>query len=242
MTDYRYFTNDSIKASTGLVAAYNFKPSGSTLVDISGEGNDGTISGALSTKDGMAFDGVDDYVTIANADNLNMSSITIVSKININNISGERVIIEKSYSYGWELMINNGQIKVDARINGIYLSGLHLVSTISINQYNNILWTYDKATNKSKIYLNGVLQEIITLAAGDGSGLETNALRMYIGSRNGSGLFFDGEIADLKIYNYAFTPQQAKDYSNSFIKPVLRDSFKDSGADGIVKTPQGWIE
>ena len=54
----------SLTELTGLVAAYSMVPSNGTLVDISREGNNGTISGALSTKDGMAFDGVDDYVDL----------------------------------------------------------------------------------------------------------------------------------------------------------------------------------
>jgi len=40
----------------------------SKLLDISGNGNNGTISGgAVLSKDGMKFDGVDDYVTVTNS-------------------------------------------------------------------------------------------------------------------------------------------------------------------------------
>ena len=55
----------------GLVAAYNMIPSSNgVLSDISGNGNDGTIYGPISSKDGMVFDGVDDYVNIGNIGNI----------------------------------------------------------------------------------------------------------------------------------------------------------------------------
>ena len=58
----------------GAVAYYDYESgSGSTLVDQSGNGNDGTINGATWTTEsqygsyGLSFDGTDDYVDISSA-------------------------------------------------------------------------------------------------------------------------------------------------------------------------------
>lgn len=80
MTEYKYYTNESIKATTGLVSAYNMIPSNGTLVDISGNQNHGTINGAISTKDGLKFDGVDDSVSIGDIGNI--KSIAMRVKLN----------------------------------------------------------------------------------------------------------------------------------------------------------------
>ena len=62
----------------GLVAGYSMVPSsGGVLVDLSGNNNNGTITGALSTKDGMAFDGVDDSVALGNIGNIKSLSFRI---------------------------------------------------------------------------------------------------------------------------------------------------------------------
>ena len=64
----------------GLVAAYNFEEaSGSTVVDASGKGNTGTISGASRITQGrfgkaLSFDGVDDWVTVNDAPSLDLTT------------------------------------------------------------------------------------------------------------------------------------------------------------------------
>ena len=67
-------------APAGLVAAYAFdESSGSTVADASGNGNNGTISGATRVAGGrhggaLSFDGVDDMVTVADAASLDLTS------------------------------------------------------------------------------------------------------------------------------------------------------------------------
>jgi PKD repeat protein len=66
--------------NNGLVAAYNFEEAtGTTVVDASGKGNHGTISGAVWTTSGkygkaLSFDGVNDWVTIKDASSLDLTS------------------------------------------------------------------------------------------------------------------------------------------------------------------------
>ena len=51
-------TDLSYLKDTGLVAAYNMKPNGNTLVDISGNGQNLLAAGSpISTKDGTYFNG-----------------------------------------------------------------------------------------------------------------------------------------------------------------------------------------
>lgn len=68
--------------STGLVARYDF---GGNANDLSGYGNDGTVHGAALTVDrfgnansAYGFDGVDDYIRVPDAPQLNgMNSLTL---------------------------------------------------------------------------------------------------------------------------------------------------------------------
>jgi hypothetical protein len=69
----------------GLVAAYSFDAgAGATLADASGNHNDGVVSGARWTPDGrfggaLAFDGVDDLVTIADSESLDLAGAMTLS-------------------------------------------------------------------------------------------------------------------------------------------------------------------
>jgi hypothetical protein len=62
----------TVTASNPPIAAYSFdEGSGTTLVDRSGRGHTGTVSGptwtAGTTGGGLRFDGIDDLVTIADS-------------------------------------------------------------------------------------------------------------------------------------------------------------------------------
>ena len=64
----------------GLVAAYNFDDSaGTTLTDRTGRGHHGTVSGATWTTQGrfgsaLGFDGVNDWVTVPDAGDLDLTT------------------------------------------------------------------------------------------------------------------------------------------------------------------------
>src|SRR5436189_3739506 len=63
----------------GLVAAYNFdEGSGLMVNDLSGNGNNGTITGATFTAGkfggGLSFDGISNWVTVNDATSLDLTS------------------------------------------------------------------------------------------------------------------------------------------------------------------------
>ena len=228
--NFTYPKATDLSSEVGLVAAYNFIPSNGKLIDISGNGNDGTISGALSTKDGMAFDGVDDYIDCGAhptvGDNFTWSTRIKYKAKGSNNPffqsdeSNDNYVIRTSSTNVFEFRIYGRET---------LSSGYTLVDGL----YYNL--TVVRTDRDYDFYVNG------SLVGSDTASLDiavTGDLRIGIYT-NAFGLF---EMEDLKLYNYAFTPQQAKDYHNSFKKLTYRNTFADDGADGIVKTPRGWIK
>jgi len=66
--NFEYPRPTDLSYEDGLVAAYSFSKDtvqGGQLLDIAGT-NHGTISGVMLTKDGMKFDGVDDWINCGN--------------------------------------------------------------------------------------------------------------------------------------------------------------------------------
>ena len=247
-------TNFTITELTGLVAAYNFIPSKGKLIDISGQGNDGTISGALSTKDGMKFDGVDDYVDLDahTASVASLSEGSIVTRFKYANTTDNQTLFSSSDKSDSSSDIN---IKTDPAAHRLIFvirenAGFVLDADLPSDYADGLWHTYIVAVNSSgnKHYVDG-MQVTPDYSTGDASTQgffsDVNDLdTLRIGNREDSGgneYYWDGDVGELKIYSYALTAQQAKAYHNSFIKPVLIETFKDSGADGIVKTPKGWM-
>jgi len=231
-----------LSSEDGLVAAYNMIPSsGGVLTDISGEGNDGTITGALSTKDGMAFDGVDDSVDCSDDSSLDFGSGVFSVAVRAKNTSGgadHRALVSKGlYNDGWIFYIYDRELR--------FANHEDYTTLATTETYTDDLWhtfiVVREANDDGVLYVDGIeVKRAVDFFVGQDT---DSTIKMMIGSENeGATKFFDGEMEDVKVYNSALSAQQAKDYNNSFIKPVIIETFADSGADGIVKTPREWIK
>ena len=96
-----------VDAQTGLVAAYNFNEgTGTATADATGNGHTGTVSGATwnaAGKNGAAlsFDGVNDWVTIADTALLDLTSgMTLEAWIRPSVVTNWRTVILKERSGG----------------------------------------------------------------------------------------------------------------------------------------------
>ncbi|MHA2040167.1 MAG: LamG-like jellyroll fold domain-containing protein, partial [Promethearchaeota archaeon] len=145
----------------GLVAAYNMIPSNGTLVDISGNGNNGTITGPISSVDGLVFDGIDDDITLASALSLG-TSYTIALRFKPN-VSTNDVILGDQSSSDNILYIAATSFRVAYRINSTtyYFDN----NSYFDGEINNIVVTRDGTS--LKCYTNGVDVGTIALDGGD---------------------------------------------------------------------------
>jgi hypothetical protein len=115
--NYHYEPPRDLSYFGGLVAAYNFTPSGGKILsDLSGNGYSGDIYGALGWKEGMRFDGVDDYVDLGNLGNI--KSVYMVIKVAT---TTENII--QGQSNNNEIYVNAGTLTYpdfdNAFINGV---------------------------------------------------------------------------------------------------------------------------
>jgi len=203
-------------------------PSGSTLVDISGEGNNGTITGALSTKNGMSFDGVNDEITLSSHPlNSYMNSSVSCRIIPYGNSTNGCVF--GSGGIGYVIDIKSTRIHIygyDGHNRNIYSD-----SQITFGKEYTVTLTTDN-DGLTKMYVNGALQSS-TFTFSSSPSLTTPK----IGSQSSN--FFYGEIDDVRLYNKVLTTQQVKDYHNSFLFPTILD--KGIG-DAVGNAPNEWIK
>ena len=198
-------------ASTGdLVGYWKFdNGSGTTAVDSSGNGNDGTLTNGPIWVDGkigkaLSFDGTDDYVIISDSDNLDgFSAFSISTWVYAYTIGEEcygRIIV-KGDGDPYGLMIES-----DTKIS-FYINGDRLESNenFSLNSWHHIGVTYEKdVINGRKIYIDGVLSKSQTNTFTVNSG----ANDLYIGNRSTLDRTFDGIIDEVRIYNRALSADE----------------------------------
>jgi hypothetical protein len=115
---------------SGLVAYYPFNGNAN---DESGNGNDGNVTGATLTSDGLgnpsgaySFDGMDDYIRVPDDDSLDLSDgLTIMAWIKSDDTSGARVIVSKwndntsDRSYIFKDWNSSDKLSIDVRAQDI---------------------------------------------------------------------------------------------------------------------------
>jgi len=240
--NFTYPVPSDLSNEEGLVAAYNMIPSNGTLVDISGNGNTGTINGALSTKDGMSFDGSNDTVTITNTtlQDIGLSDLTYVCRFK------NTGAVSEDYMFGNGSMGGGNTVGVTMPANGTIRTRPFGVSssTTTINGLDDGLWhtfvhTIDRSGNAT-MYIDTI--NVLETDISSQSATSLNTGSWYIGSESGSSAWWNGDFSDAKVYTGLWTQEQIVNYHNSFKTPTLIESFENNGADGIVKTPRGWTK
>jgi len=207
-----------------LVAYYPFNGNAN---DESGFGNHGTPLGATLTTDrfGMAnkayfFDGINDYINVPHNNLLNLETgFTFAAWINSSSTEGARIILGKSAglgSSGYILKDHNNNDKI--RMELFNFADLSSNNSIVVGNWIFVAATYDR--NQLKLYYNAAFDN--SLSATDQ--VTTNNLNLNIGACQGFE-FFNGKIDDIRIYNYALSPEELK----YLYYPIVTESLSGSG-------------
>ena len=221
-TDLSRYTDD------GLVAAYNMTLVNNQVIDLTGNGYDGTNVGCLPSEDGLVFNGVDSGLTgslvIATATNA-----TILCRYQRNNTSNNMPILglSSTNSFSYLRLTNDGRITLETDTN----TNTHS-ETLPSDDLIDHTFAIVVTNGSSQMYFDGI-------AFGSAGTLTDNLTINRIGRSNSN--FWNGTIYNtLKIYNRAVSATEVIDYHNSFILPTLVETF-DEGASGVAKLPQDWI-
>jgi hypothetical protein len=173
-------------------------------------GTSGKYSGSLKFIGSWENNG--DAVTISAPDKLKLTSGgTFAVWIKPHSEGGDyygRIIDKSSNTNGADgyIMLMNGGPSIGVDIDGWGCSSSE--NSVPFDQWTQVVWTFDGSV--WKIYINGVLNNNNNCE--DGTKLPPDtSLDVNIGSRQGArDRGFDGQIDDLRIYNYALTAAQVK--------------------------------
>jgi hypothetical protein len=185
--------------------------------DASGNGNNGTVSGATLTADrfgaannAYSFDGVNDVVFINSTTGLSSNSgISLGSWINwqgSNGIDNHQYIVYIGDNPNAQLTISdNGSLAVNV-LNCNCANDLNIVTTINPNTWYHVVLTYNLAIGEMKMYLNGIL--IGTHQENMFTYYSTNNAQDRFGSYPFNSHYFKGLFDDAAMWNRALTQQE----------------------------------
>jgi Concanavalin A-like lectin/glucanases superfamily len=199
----------------GLVAAYGFNEGSGTVVhDVSGRGNNGSISGATWTTSGkygdaLSFNGTNARVNINNATSLQLTSgMTLEAWVYPTSVSSawRDVIYKGNDNYYLEGTSPNSSRPA---MGGTFGGNLYGTSPLTANTWAYLAASYDGAT--MRLYVNGV--QVASRAQTGAIAISTNPLQ--IGGDSIYGQYFAGRIDEVRIYNRALSAAQIQSDMNT---------------------------
>ena len=221
-------TNYNPKIITdGLVLALDagntksYPGSGTTWTDLSGQGNNGTLTNGPTFDSGnlgsIVFDGTNDYVTtgttLTDADELYADTGTAWSTsswFNVDNIlSNDKAVTGRGGGVGsaavYVVFVDGARLRV--RLRGGTITDIS--TSIATDTWYNVAVTWDGTTANG--YLNGKFTTTIPV------GTASNQINNFtIGAVNdGSLAEFDGKISQTLVYNRALTAADIKQNFNA---------------------------
>lgn len=228
---------------SGLVAAYNMKPNGLTLTDISGNGYNlsivGNTTGAVVNNDGLKLPGTAGLSRTQLSQIKQAGDYTVHCRVRFNALGGVGLVWGNGNSSSDRngLVVNSAGVISFEKYNGSAYSG-KIGSGLAVNTWYNVTCINTGGTHT--LYVDTVEQtSTSTLNELGNTAQEFNVgidLSNGTGNRNA-----DIDIADLRVYNRALSLQEVKDYNNQFAKqPYLVEDFSDAPADGNSIVPRDW--
>jgi len=210
-------TTASLPAPTNTIVELPMdEGTGTTAGDVSGNGNDGTLTGGAlfeaSSGDGSAysvrFDAVDDYIDLGTVD-VAGTGLTLSAWFNADTFPGAskdpRIIAKSTSTASNDHIFMLGMIDVSGvvrvrgrvRVGGITETLISSIGVLSTGQWTHVAMTYDGAT--MLLYLDGIEVSSTPL---EGT-VDTDAtMAVAIGAQppGAGGRFFDGLIDAVHIY------------------------------------------
>jgi len=196
-------------ASADLVGWWRFDDgSGTTAMDSSGNGNDGTLNGGATWTDGriggaIQFNGADSAV-IAPYIPLNNQSFTIAMWVNPVLYTDQTVVFSQVQTNSQHLSMHY-RLWGDGRVRmGFYSNDLDTAAgTVADNNWYHIIFWYDFENQTRRIYIDGVQTAEDAGVPYLGASGDT-----VIGMWDGTAQWFRGMIDDVQIYDHPLTENE----------------------------------
>jgi Concanavalin A-like lectin/glucanases superfamily len=196
------------------VASYGFEEATGTAVqDVSSRANHGTLAGARRTTAGkhgraLAFDGLDDDVTIPDSASLDLTTrMTLEAWVRPTaggNVWRQALLKEVPGGLAYGLYTSNQQAKPAGFLRVGNDVGAASPSKLPLNAWTHLATTYDGSA--LRMYLNGTL---VTKKSVSGS-MQTSGRPLKIGGNAVWGEFFQGTIDDVRVYDRALSATDVK--------------------------------
>lgn len=215
-------------AGQGLVTAYNMIPTGNTLVDISGNGNNGSIVNCTTTKKGIKS-------IYGKKSTIGLSTIAVGTIWTLNVRIKDPIPVASSPLVSPSSGLNPSiQFTTNVTFRDISGNAYPFATTVASLFGKEATLSFVSNGTTITLYVNGISDSSVITPTST-----SLTIANIFGNTNWFGIL---EVIDFRLYNYNQSIQQVKNYHNQFVQSYLIEDFSSEGADGIAKVPTGWIK
>jgi hypothetical protein len=201
--------NDGLVLSLDAANTKSYPGTGTVWADLSGNGNNGTLTSGPTfnaiNNGSIVFDGVDDRVDVINP---GMSqTFSVLSWVNCTNVSSSNNIVSKNGPYFMRIVSSKLRFNVLTDTGWLFQVGN---ATLSNNVWYHLVMVYDGSTWKG--YINSNLDFSVSK-----TGAITSSSPLYIGYTPAAGeqAGFNGNISQVSIYNRALSVAEIQQNFNA---------------------------
>jgi hypothetical protein len=202
----------------------SYPGSGTSINDLSGNGNNGTLVNGptfdSSNGGSIVFDGSNDFINTANIQFERTDAFTLSAWVKSSSPPNNQIINNENMDYrGYMLVINSGDSKILFGLRHTTSNRIQVTSSniVISNVWHYLTATYDGSSTASgvELYINSIKQAKTTLA--DNLSLTTISNQTtYIGIRRPATPGpFRGNISNTQIYNRALSPAEIRQNFNA---------------------------
>jgi len=217
----------------GIIAAYNMRPVGGKVYDLSGNGNDGTVRRAVYEKtplgDALRFDGTNDVsqVSIPYDPSMNVTAgLSASCWVRTTGLSG--TLITRWHTTGdnlcWGMYIAGGVLRFAASGDGTVsdLDTANDGTLINDGLLRHLAITYDVPTKTVSFFIDGEFSSSAALTH-SGPLYPSSQAELWLADEQTGNLGdnYDGPMTAPIIRNYAMTPDEIKAEYNRGAEALL---------------------
>ena len=198
---------------------------GTDYLDRSNHANHGTRVGAVQCNGidnlGLSFDGINDYLAVADSVSLDCSAVSIAAWVKLDPTwDDEGYILVKcedwnvQFSYGLQISTARA-LRLWIASDGTNRSGKTSTPTISIDEWHHVVGTFEEtippAAGTYLLYIDGA---VVAGAGGIRPSIHIGTGRVTIGARwatNTTAEEFNGLLDDVLVFNCALSAQEIND-------------------------------
>ena len=214
--------------SNNLVLHYNpamtesYSGSGATIIDLAGNGLNGTMSNLTYAESSFTYNGTSSQISIPDSEILEpgTGSWTMEAWFKPTQFTANsKTVLGKFGNGGTSSIISYALRQINGNIRADFSNGTTAFTSddyaISLNNWVQMVYVWDRTNNMLYTYSNGVLKQSRSITIS--GGIRNGATNLYIGSYNGGEFnqYFTGQIGTVRLYKKALNTTEVQNNYNS---------------------------